>query len=54
VNDKISWKIRKDGTISYEYSNKELEKLLKNPYKIPYYSEIKIVDFGSATYETEN
>jgi len=36
ANKKISWRMRKDETISYSYSSRESEKLQKNPYKIPY------------------
>lgn len=37
ANKKISWRMRKDETISYSYSSRESEKLQKNPYKIPYW-----------------
>ena len=36
VNKRISWKKRRDGSISYSYSSREAEKLLRDPYKIPY------------------
>ena len=53
-NKNVKWKLKKDNTISCSYPKKETEKLSINPYLLPWYTNVKIIDFGSATYEYEN
>jgi dual-specificity kinase len=43
-DDRIEWR---------KFRRKENDKLRKNPYSLPDHNGIKLIDFGSATYEEE-
>jgi len=36
TNDKVKYKKKRDGSVSFSYSSRESEKLITEPFKVPY------------------